>query len=193
VKRAAAALALAAAVSCAGSRAPASMPAGSGPIVGLYRASVVDADGRIHKLKLLLWAQAPDRLHAEILGPVGGVHLTVDTGPGAAAVVDHDAAVAYAGVPTAEDVSRIVGVPLEVPALVDALLSGAAPDGMRVERTGERGLPERFAVEGRGGSLRLELVRLTRGTAEETTLGTGVPPPAMTIRPLADLPVVTGS
>jgi len=166
------------------------LPSGSGPIIGLYRASVVDGDGRAHKLKLLLWAQAPDRLHAELLGPVGGVRLTIDAGHGAASVVDHPAAVVYAGDPSPDDVRRIVGVPLEVPALVQALLSGAAPDGLRVERIGGAGLPERFTLEGGGGTLELQLVRLTRGSAAESALGTGVPPQGLTVRPLAELPAL---
>ncbi|HEX4825484.1 MAG TPA: hypothetical protein VFV19_14370 [Candidatus Polarisedimenticolaceae bacterium] len=182
----AAALALAAAVSCAGRHPAASMPPGTGPLVGLYRASIADPEGRVRKLKLLLWAQAPDRIHAELLGPVGGVRLTVDAGPGAAAVIDHESAIAYAGVPSPDDVRRLVGVPLAVPALVEALLSGTKPDGLRVERVGAPGLPERFTVAGGGGTLTLELVHLTRGSDAAAALGTGAPPPAMTVRPLEE-------
>ena len=186
MRRAATALALAAAVACAHS--PSSVPSGTGPIIGAYRARLVDAEGRTHTLRLLLWAHEPDRLHAEVLGPVGGVRLTFDAGPGAASVVDHQAAVAYAGDPSPDDVRRIVGVPLAVPALVQALLSGASPEGLRVDRTGALGLPERFSVEGAEGALRLELQRLTRGSASEAALGTGSPPRGMTLRPLSELP-----
>jgi len=189
VRRAAAALALAAAAACTSPRDAARVPPGDGPIVGLYRAAIEGGDAVRHA-KVLLWAARPDRLHAEILSPVGGVRLILDAGGGRACVIDPAASVAYTGDGGEDAVLRIVGVAVPLDAMVEALLAGTPPSGLRVLREGTPApaLPERFAIEDGARALRLTLVRFQRSATDGDRLGTGEPPPALRVRPLDELP-----
>ena len=69
---------------CGGS----SVAVGSGEAgpVGLYRARLEHPDGSSDRFKLLLHAALPDRLHGEVLAPVGGTVLIFDGGGGRMAV-----------------------------------------------------------------------------------------------------------
>jgi hypothetical protein len=190
VKRAAAASALLAAIACARSHGTAGIPPGSGPLVGIYRATIGAVGAPVRHARVLLWAKQPDRLHAELLGPVGGVRLVLDAGAGSACVVDPGAQAAYAG-DAGASLERIVGVRLSIADLVEALLTGTAPAAARVQRseTAAGSLPDRFTITDAGGALDLTLLRFERSTMPEGRLGTGVPPQTMTVHPLDELPL----
>jgi hypothetical protein len=190
VRRLAAALALTAAVACAGSRGTVRVPPGDGPLIGVYRATIAEPEREARRVKVLLWAERPDRLHAELLSPVGGVRLVLDAGGGLACVVDPETPAAYAGESGPEAVEKIAGVRVSIADLVEALLAGAAPSGLRVSREGaaEPALPARFSIADGERSLDITLLRLERGAPGAGALGTGAPPPGMTVRPLEELP-----
>jgi hypothetical protein len=167
VKRAAAASALLAAIACARSHGTAGIPPGSGPLVGIYRATI-----------------------GAVGAPVRGVRLVLDAGAGSACVVDPGAQAAYAG-DAGASLERIVGVRLSIADLVEALLTGTAPAAARVQRseTAAGSLPDRFTITDAGGALDLTLLRFERSTMPEGRLGTGVPPQTMTVHPLDELPL----
>jgi hypothetical protein len=162
--------------------------------VGVYRAAIGDDSGKVRHVKLLLWAGVPDRLHAELLSPVGGVRFVLDAGGGAACVVDLSDAIAYSGGAGPQAVEGLVGLRLSIEDAVRALLSGTTPAGLRVERHGgaDGELPEHFSIADGRRSLELTRVRLERGGTRSGGLGTGEVPPGMTRRPLEDLPPASG-
>jgi hypothetical protein len=176
------------AAACGQTHGPHGVPAGEGPLVGVYRADVRDGVAAPRHVKLLLWAEAPDRLHAELLGPVGGVRYTLDAGGGRAYVVDAEERIAFAGASGPEAVRALTGLPVTIEEAVAALLDGAGSSDLRVAaRDGERGrLPEHLTIESGARVLELRLVRLERGSAA-VALGRGEPPAGMTTRPLSEL------
>jgi hypothetical protein len=195
VNRAAAAVICIVAASCAGSRATRGIPAGDGPLIGVYRATIDDGTGVRRHAKLLLWAEPPDRLHAELLAGVGGVRFVLDAGGGAACVVDVSESTAYAGDAGPAAVDGLVGVRVSIEGVVGALLSGVAPPGVRVERGGGAAgeLPEWFTIAQGDRGLELKRVRFERGSNASDDLGTGRPPARMRVRPIEDLPTASGS
>jgi hypothetical protein len=194
VRRAAAAAICIAAVSCAGSTGVRRVPEGSGPLIGVYRATLDDGTGARRHAKLLLWAAAPDRLHAELLAPVGGVRFVLDAGGGAACVVDVGEATAYAGDSGPAALAGLVGVGVSIGDIVAALLSGASPEDVRVERSGGAPgeLPDRLVLAQGARALELERVRFERGSGGNGELGTGRPPAGMRLLPMSALPATTG-
>ena len=81
-------------VACATVHRDDGVPAGAGPLVGVYRVAIDDGHGAARGAKLSLWAERPDRLHVELIAPVGGVTLILDAGGGNACIVDTGAATA---------------------------------------------------------------------------------------------------
>jgi hypothetical protein len=195
VRRAAAAVLCIAAASCAGSTGTRGVPAGGGPLIGVYRATVDDGSGARRHAKLLLWAERPDRLHAELLAAVGGVRFVLDAGGGAACVVDVADGTAYVGDAGPAAVDGLVGVGVSIEEVVAALLSGESPAGVRVERGGGAAgeLPERLVIAKGPRGLELKRVRFERGSAASDALGTGRPPTGLRVRPMEDLPAAAGS
>lgn len=179
-----------ASIGCAQSRTVLGNPAGSGPLFGVYKAEVDAGDGAVRHAKISLWAEAPDRLHAELLGPMGGVAFILDAGGGKTCVIDLGAATAYVGEDGVDAIERLVGVRVTVTDAVAALLSGTAPSGLSVTRSGvaEGSLPEALRIAEGSRSLALTQVRLVRGAGDPAALGTGVPPAKFAVEPLAHLP-----
>jgi len=145
-------------------------------------------------VRVLLWAETPDRLHAELLSPVGGVRFVLDAGRGSACVVDVAAATAYAGPAGPRAIEGLVGLPVSIEDAVDALLTGTTPAGLRVERGGgeDGDLPKHFVIARGRRSLELTRVRFERGGQPAGALGTGQAPPGLTLHPLEDLPAASG-
>jgi len=180
--------AAAAAAACGGPHRASRIPEGSGPLVATYRAELVREGEPARRAKLLVWAQAPDRLHAELLPPVGGSPVTLDAGGGRAVLVDVEAGAAYVGDAGPEALAPLTGVSIGVADAVAALLNGTAPEGARVDREGEAPgvLPLRFALTLGGSRIGLTRLRWERTTRDPSTLGTGEPPAGLTVRPLAE-------
>jgi hypothetical protein len=163
------------------------------PAIGVYRARLEQAGERPRRFRLLLWAARPDRLHAEILSPLGTTELILDAGAGRLAVTVVDEAVAYEGPVTADALERTVGIRVESAALVAALLDGEPPGGdVTVERRG--GAPGRLPARARfvtaTDRLILDLERRVSPSSAASELGTGEPPPRVERQPLERLPAL---
>ena len=161
-----------------------------GHTVGVYRGRIENAEGEARRFRLQLFAALPDRVHGEVLSPLGAPQLIVDGGAGQLAVTFVRDGESFVGQAHGDVVARILGVRLELDELVRALLTGETLGGAhRLERTG-RGtgeLPEAVTIRSEGGTLTLELKRLRPLRADPTLLGTGRPPEGTRVRPLEDL------
>ena len=177
-------------VGCAATHTVERIPVGSGPLFGVYKADVDDGGGTRRHAKISLWAEPPDRLHAEFLGPMGGVAFILDAGGGKACVIDLSAATAYAGDDGVDAIESLVGVRVTVADAVAALLTGTAPSGLSVSRSGDASgsLPDAVRIEDGSRSVLLTRVKLVRGAGDPASLGTGVPPAKFQVAPLAHLP-----
>jgi len=189
--RAALALALAACLlaSCA-PRRRAPPGAAPGAEMALYRAALHAEEGERRRFRLLLWAEAPDRFHAEALTPVGGTAVILDGGGGRMSVVVPGERAAWAGAADADVLERVIGVRVGLEDLVGLLpgRGGSPPEGYEVERAPPGpGLPRTFALRGGGGSLALERRRLEPLRVSTDALGTGSVPPGLDVRPLEEL------
>jgi hypothetical protein len=156
----------------------------------VYRGRIVSHEGEVRRFRLLLFAALPDRVHGEILSPLGNPQLIVDGGGGQLAITFVRDAESFVGPARVDVLARILGVRLDLHELAGALLTGeASSDDRRVERVGNDvpGLPETFTVGMEGASLALELKRLRPLTADPTVLGTGRPPRGTRVRPLEAL------
>ena len=175
-------------VACAASHRADFVPAGTGPLVGVYRAAIDDGQGAARGAKLSIWAERPDRLHAELIAPVGGVTLILDAGGGAACIVDSGAATAYTGMDGPDAIEALVGVRVSVAEVVAALLDGTPPRGLAVRRQGDgaSALPKKIRIVDGARSIELSRIRFERGTADPRSLGTGSPPKQLPVRPLQD-------
>ena len=178
-----------AAFACVQPRADDGVPAGSGPLIVVYKAAIDEGRGARRGAKIALWAARPDRLHAELTPPVGGVTFILDAGGGNVSIVDVAEGTAYVGKDGPGAIGAFTGVRVSVADVVAALFDGVAPLGIAVSRVGEAegALPETFRIEDGARSLAIERLRVERGRADRRALGTGVPPNGMRIRPLADL------
>jgi hypothetical protein len=176
-------------VACATSHRHDDVPAGAGPLVGVYRAAIDDGTGAARRAKLSIWAARPDRLHVEIIAPVGGVTLILDAGGGTACVVDTGAATAYVGMDGPDAIEALVGVRVSVAEVVAALLDGAPPRGLAVTREGavDGSLPAKIRIVDGARSIELARIRYERGTTDPRSLGTGTPPARVPVLPLEEL------
>jgi hypothetical protein len=182
------AVAVGAASSCAARRRLPGKQASQ--LAGLYQARIEPAQGPVRSFRVLLFAGPPDRLHGELISPIGTTQLVVDGGGGRLAVALVRKRVAYVGPSNPAVIERIVGLALGLDELVDMLLVGRpVPPGYEVERSGEPPgvLPSRLEL--RSGDSRLTLVR--RRTlalpADDADLGRGEPPAGLELRPLEEL------
>jgi hypothetical protein len=188
VKRHLVALAAFVAASCAPTHRADRIPPGEGPLIGIYKAVASDGDGTARNMKLSIWATRPDRLHVEVMGPVGGVHFVIDAGGGRACVIDVDGATAFVGEDDPSAFDALVGIHVSAEDAVGALLSGTSPGGWTVERDGPvEALPKSLRID--DGASRLVLTRtgLLRGAATARGLGSGEPPASLPVRPLAEI------
>ena len=179
----------AAALACAPVSHEASIPAGSGPLVGVYKAAIDDGHGAVRHARLSVWAERPDRLHVEISSPVGGETFSLDAGAGALCVVDVAQATAFVGRDDPEAIESLVGVRLAAGSAVAALLSGVSPDGLTVTRDDALPgtLPGTLSIVDGNRSVTLSRIRFVRGLADASALGTGTPPAGVTVRPIEEL------
>jgi hypothetical protein len=173
-------------LACSGTRSSDRVPSGTGPVIAVYKAVIDDGSGPVRGAKLAVWAGRPDRLHAELIAPVGGVTFIVDAGGGNACIVDVAGATAYVGDDGPSAIEALAGVRLSVADAVGALLDGTAPAGLTVKRTGDLlgALPEKLTIADGARSLVLDRVRYARGTTDPKALGTGLPPGNLAVLPL---------
>ena len=137
----------------------------------------------------MVYAALPDRLHAEVLSPLGGTELIIDGGAGRLALSVVSERVAFVGRSDSEVLERIVGTPISLEELVRALLTGEhGGGGYRVQRWAAEspGLPERFEIGSEGRHLRLELKRLGNMRETPSRLATGEPVEGFERRSLDD-------
>ena len=165
------------------------LPAGSGPLIVIYRAAIDDGHDVRRGAKLALWAERPDRLHAELVAPVGGVIFILDAGGGAVCIVDVTAATAYVGTDGPGAIAALTGVRVSVADAVAALLDGISPAGLTVARVGGApgAPPESLRIEDGARSLAIDRLRFERVRTDPRALGTGVPPDGLRLRPLSCL------
>ena len=176
-----------AACACVETHRVGAVPAGDGPLIVVYKAAINEGQGARRGAKLALWAEGPDRIHAELIAPVGGVTYILDAGGGNVCVVDVRAATAYAGEDGPGAIAALTGVRVSVADAVAALLFGVSPAGLTVTRVGGAGvLPDTLRIEDDTRSLAIERLRVERGRTDPDTLGTGLPPDKLRLRPLSN-------
>ncbi|HKQ59695.1 MAG TPA: hypothetical protein VJS92_00340 [Candidatus Polarisedimenticolaceae bacterium] len=154
---------------------------------GRYSARYEPHEGPVRRFRLLLFAAPPDRLHAEVLSPVGTTALVVDGGGGQLAVTVPGERTAYVGPERPEALERLLGLPLTLQGAVTALLEGPPSSSTAVQREGgPRGtLPERLELRGSAGRLALRLQQRRAIPADRAAeLGTGRPPAGVERLPL---------
>jgi hypothetical protein len=151
--------------------------------VGLYRAKLEQEGRPAESFKLLLWAGGPDRLHGEVIGPMGRTALVFDGGGGRIAVTFVRDRVSYVGKADGRAMEKLIGIPINLEELVHGLLTGEIEDEtLTISRAPDvEGLPERLLVEEAERSLRLELKRFKPLKGPEAALGRGEPPPGMDV------------
>ena len=177
------------AVGCVKTHSVDLVPAGDGPLVGVYKAAIDDGSGVIRRARLSLWAERPDRLHAELIGPVGGVSHVLDAGGGRVCVVEVATSTAYAGEDSTAAIEALTGVRTSVADAVAAFLEGVPPPGLTLTRDGPAGgaLPVAIRIADGSRSLALTRVRFERGTGDPHAVGTGTPPGGLAVRPIESL------
>jgi hypothetical protein len=186
----------ASALACPGKRGARSGPGVSDDHFGVYRARLVAPPDDSRKFKALLYAAPPDRLHAEILPPVGGPELILDGGDGRLAVTIASRDAAWVGAASAETLEAVLGFPVTLEGLVGALLEGRPlPSPVELVRSPRDapGLPRKLELRVDGRELRLELHRTRRRGNGGYPIGTGTPPPGVEVRPLEELLAEDGS
>jgi hypothetical protein len=137
----------------------------------------------------MLYAELPDRLHGEVLSPVGSTVLIVDAGDGRISIAMPRDRRVYVGHADPEVVESILGVKVPLEELVRALLTPdvAVPE-LEVHRSATGpGLPESFEIASPPRRFSLELKKRQRALPTGTPLGTGEPPPGLEILPLDEL------
>lgn len=179
-------------LACAGRiAAPVGIPSREPAAAGLYKVRLRGApDERARKFRLLLFAELPDRLHGEVLSPLGRTELIADGGGGRISILFVRDRVAFAGPAGPGVIEDLLGIRLSLEDLVAGLLTGElAGDGVELRRSpaGERGLPERLELVAPPRSVVMQLKRRQELRVDPTGLGTGVPPADAEVRPLEAL------
>ena len=164
-----------------------------GVAVALYRGTITEPGSGVQRFRATLFLARPDRLHAELSGPVGGPRLIVDGDTHRIAVSLVPDRVAYVGEPGPEGLRPILGIDLAVAEFVAAMLDGTPPPtATRFERVagGPGGWPQRVEMSADDLVLTLDL-RHTHGLpngADDAGLGTGQPAPGLEVLPFEDAP-----
>jgi hypothetical protein len=157
---------------------------------GIYRAVYEYPEGARRGFRIMLFAELPDRLHAEVLPPVGGPEMILDAGAGDLALTVVRERTAWVGAADPETIGAVIGVPLELAELVATILGKTEPhvEGVTVRRSPRRaGLPETLVVESDNGRLELRLRKKKKLPEAGDRPGTGKPPPGLTVRPLTEV------
>jgi hypothetical protein len=162
------------------------------PQVGVYRGRLVEAEEKNRRFRLLLFVALPDRVHGEVVSPVGSTLMIVDGGAGQLAVTLVRDGVSYVGKARPEILERILGVRLSLEELVRGFLSGmedADYTDCSVTRSAEElnGLPQAIEFRSHETSLSFELKKVRPLGRPTETLGTGRPPDGTEIRGLDEL------
>jgi len=171
-----------------GAAAPATHP--DAPSVGVYQGRFVDAEDRGRRFKLLLFAALPDRIHAEVVSPLGRTEMILDGGGGRVAITMVPEGVSFVGESGPRSLERVLGVPLGLEALVRGLLTGETiGQGYSVVRSGSAagGLPQRLEVRSGSAGLELRLKKVRPMTGGGPALGSGEPPADTELRSLEEL------
>ena len=177
---------------CRGGRdsaAPSNLP--DAPSVGVYQGRFQHAEQRDRRFKVLLFAALPDRIHAEVLSPMGRTEMILDGGAGRVAITVVPEGVSFVGEGGPGSLERVLGVPLGLEALVRGLLTGERIErGYGLVRSGtEPGdLPESLEIHTPRSMLSLELKRIRGMRTLGQGVGTGEPPSGTEVRPLDQLP-----
>ncbi len=160
--------------------------------IGTYKGVADGEDGKSRRFRLLLWAELPDRLHAEFLGPVGGPEMIVDGGGGRLAITLVRDRTSYVGPASPRAIEAVTGVAVPLEVLVRWIVSGPAevPAGLEVTRDppDTPGLPLSLEIHDGDRKVRIERRRLEGSAALAGGTGTGTPPPGVETRPLEELP-----
>jgi hypothetical protein len=183
-------LAAAALAGCSGKRAPSTAPETPADQIGVYKARLTGEEQKSRRFRLLLFAGSPDRLHGEVVSPLGSTLLILDGGDGRLAVTFVRDGVTFAGPAGPEALESVLGLRLGLEELVRGLFEGRIDArGYRVvhEPSEDGALPRRLEID--DGRRRLELVlkRLQPLRAGVEALGTGRPPDGTELRPLDEL------
>jgi hypothetical protein len=179
-------LLLATAAGCTARRPP-TIAARVEPSVGLYRGLIEPAGGEPRRFRVLLYAALPDRIHGEIVSPVGTTEMIIDGGAGRLAVTINDEGVSYVGDAEPSALERILGVRLTLRELVSGLLTGQLDDdAWRVDRSSSADgeLPASIEFRSSNAKLTLVLKRLRPLGTDPRDLGRGAPPEGTERRPL---------
>jgi len=173
---------------CAPQRRGAIEPSSSGTRVGVYKVRSQPRDEKSRRFKLMLYAASPDRLHGEVLSPLGSPVMSFDGGDGQLAVTLVRDRLTFVGDATPGALAPLFGVAISLSDLVAALLEGVTPDaaGWTLERPDGSGLPESLTITSESGTMSLQLKRW-HVLKSEGSLGTGEPPRGMELRPLEEL------
>ena len=158
--------------------------------MGVYRSRIEAPGGEAKRFKLLLYAELPDRVHAEILSPVGTTEVILDGGGGRIAVTLPRERVAYVGTGDTTALEQVLGLSLTLEQLVQALLgAGSSVEGLAYVREppGTPGLPREFEIESAGNRLRMRLERTAPLRVSTAEFGNGEPPAGVEQRPLEAL------
>jgi len=157
---------------------------------GVYRGTFEDAEGRSRRFGVLLFAELPDRLHAEVLPPVGGALLILDAGGGLVSITLTREKTAWVGPAGSEVLEKVLGIRIGLEELVRSILKDEPSRGaVHVSRTppGRKGLPERLELRSEGRRLQLRLRKRRKLAPSSNGLGTGAPPDGVQVRPLEEL------
>jgi len=176
---------------CVSGRRPPALAGREPASFGVYRGSFRERDGTASRFRLLLFAELPDRMHAEVVPPVGGPRLILDGGGGKLAVSVVDRRTAYVGSAEADSVLRAIGAPVPLSSLVRALVLGedpSAPDVTIVREPEERpGFPEIFEIRWEGRILRIDLVKMQPMRGTGPSIGSGTPPEGFSVHPMDEI------
>ena len=137
----------------------------------------------------MLFAALPDRLHGEVLSPLGAPQLILDGGDGVLAATLVERGQAFVGPADPAVLGRLLGARVELRQLVHGLVLGEWDvPGYRFERSGATpGLPASLAIDDGTTRLSLKLRRLRPLEVDAQNLGSGRPPAGVEVRPLAEL------
>ncbi|NIS29847.1 MAG: hypothetical protein GWN07_06540 [Actinobacteria bacterium] len=157
--------------------------------MGLYKVRLEESGERTRRFKILLFAESPDRLHGEILSPVGSTVMIFDSGAGRLAVTFVRDREAYVGTADPAAMEAVFGLRMTLGQLVGGLLTGeGGTDELRMVREASvDGLPDRLELSSGPRTLTLDLRRRLALRERPGGVGTGRPPEGMTERPLDEL------
>jgi hypothetical protein len=174
---------------CGPKRAPRTEPT-YGAEVGVYKARLEPTEGKIRRFRLMLFATLPDRIHGEVVSPLGSTVLIFDGGGGQLSVTFVRDRIAFVGPADGAALEAVLGLDLPLEELVRALLVGElASTRHRITRTASRdpGLPDSLEIADGRQLLQLRLKKRQPLRTSDAELGRGEPPPGMERRPLSEL------